>query len=576
MDSRQTKELRIYRFFSHRNWPKSYIGKIMLVAFVGTHIPLLAILVHFLLSSAQSTPATVYVLWLALAATLAGTGVTLLALNNLLQPIRVTCFALRQYLSIRETPTLPTQFTDEAGLLMADTQHVLVKLDTVILQLSYYDDLTGLPNRLLFQDQLVQAMAAALRQEKSVAVLLLDVSGLKHINEIYGRETGDLILQALADRIGKQIREMDVFARVGDDEFALLQTDVTDQVSVEVQAQRLLEIITSQAFPLGGREIHVQATIGISIFPHHHNKPEELLGNAESARNQAREQNASSSFCFYDVGMNARLRRRLELEAGLRIALERNDLELHYQPQISRHDSTIIGMEALTRWNHPEHGPISPTEFIPIAEKSDLIFQLGEWVLRTACRQNKAWQDAGFPPLRMAVNLSARQFQQPNLVGRVASILEETGMDVRWLEMEVTESVAMDNTGLAIAALHGLRDLGVTLSLDDFGTGYSSLSQLGRLPINTLKIDRSFVHDVMENAENASITHAIISLAQSLQLEVIAEGIETEAQFEHLKSRGCGQFQGYFFSRPVPAETIETLMRFQGETDSTFQLAVSV
>ena len=555
------KGLRIYSALSRRNWPRGYVGKIMLVAFVGTHIPLLALLAEFLLTTSQSRPVALHAIWLALAATLSGTAVTLFALNNLLQPIRVTCQALRGYLSSREIPSLPTEFTDEAGVLMADTQHTIDKLDAIIRQLSFYDDLTGLPNRMLFQDRLGQAAVEAQRHGSLLAVLIMDVVGLKNINEMFGREIGDLVLQSLADRIGKQVRESDVFARIGDNEFGLIQTQLDGPDTAATQAQRLMEIISSQPFVLGGHEINVQVVIGIATFPNDASSPEELLWAAEAARHQAREQKVTSGFCFYDTAANTRLLRRLELESDLRTALDRKELQLHYQPQICNKSGRIIGTEALLRWTHPTHGPISPAEFIPIAEKSDLILHLGEWVLRTACLQNKSWQEAGLAPLRMAVNLSARQFQQPDLVERVAAVLSETNLEAQWLELEVTESVAMEDAPHAIMILQRLRDLGITLSLDDFGTGYSSLSQLKRLPIDTLKIDRAFVQDVTENAENASIADAIISLARSLQLEVIAEGVETEAQFDFLKSNGCGLSQGYYFSRPVSPQAVEALLR---------------
>ncbi len=512
-------------------------------------------------------------LTVALVATLAGTGATLYSLGRLLAPLGRTSRSLRRYLETRELPDLPTQFTDDAGILMADTQHTVEKIDAMIVHLSHYDALTALPNRTLFEDRLGQAITGARREGRWLAVIAADVDGLKNVNALYGRDGGDKLLQAIAARWASLVRDTDVFSRVGADTFALLQTEMKSSEdiyaidAVMAQAQRLLASVNSAPFLINNKPVGVTVSIGIALYPGDDGDADGLLRDAEAAVDQAQKAGVTNQCQFYSPEMNAQMRERLIMESEFGAALEREEFTLHYQPQVDLGSNKIMGIEALVRWNHPVRGLLAPGDFIAIAERCGFIVPLGEWVLRTACRQNKAWQDAGYAPIRVAVNLSARQFRERNLLETVASALRDSGLDPAFLELEVTESLAMDNVDQTIEVLQKLRDQGIALSLDDFGTGYSSLSQLRRLPIDTLKIDRAFVSDVLGSDDNAAVTTSIIGLAHNLRLHVIAEGVETEAQAAFLRAKGCGLSQGYLFSRPVPAQDIAPLLA-QSDADS--------
>jgi diguanylate cyclase (GGDEF)-like protein len=574
------KPLALYTLLSKRTGPKSYIGNIMMIAFVGTHVPLLTLLVHFILTSSLSVSIASRALLIALAATLIGTGVTLWALHSLLVPIRMVCEALRQYLNAGHLPQLPMEHTDEAGILMADTQRTVEHLDEVIHNLANYDALTGLPNRTLFLDRLSEIQQQAQPQGKSLAVLVMDVSSVKSVNDLFGRTAGDLLLKGIADRLHKHIRENNLLSRIGGNRFALVQTIPASQDAVafiEARAQKLRAIVSAQPFVIEGLSTAVPSalTIGITVLSPRYdvsvgleNKtPENLLQEAEAAVDQFKDSTATEiggePIGFYSAEMSEQLRQRLALEADLRCALERNEMEVVYQPQVDNTSHRIAAVEALLRWRHPVRGSVSPSEFIPIAEANGMIVDLGEWVLETACAQNKAWQKAGLAPVRMGVNLSPRQFKQPDLVEKVTQILRNTGLSSQWLEIEVTESLAMENAEESIAILRRLRDLGVTLSLDDFGTGYSSLNQLRRLPIDALKIDRSFVQNVTGDDSDAIVTEAIIALAHSLKIEVIAEGVETIEQLDFVTERGCDRSQGYYFAQPTAAELFPALLQEQ-------------
>jgi diguanylate cyclase (GGDEF)-like protein len=556
-------DLKLYASLSGPRGPRSYIGKILLVAFLGTHIPLLTLLAHFIITASLSAAVAVHVLVVALIATLIGTGITLWALHSLLMPIQITSRGLRQYLLEGTVPTLPTDFGDDAGILMADTHHTIQKVDSLIQTLANYDDLTGLPKRNLFLDRLPQTLIEKRRREDLAAIMVLDISGLSGINNQYGRNVGDLLLKAVADRLSRSIREDDLFSRIGNDEFALLQTGIVSLEEVNVRAERLLKAVGELPFPIDGHTIIPSFSLGIAVFPSDAQTPQELLQNAEIAQRQrnSNTRGATGNYSFYSAELNEKLRRQLELETDLRGALDRGELALNYQPQVDNRNGQVVGVEALLRWKHPRLGLISPCEFIPIAERTDLIFSIGEWVLRTACAQNKAWQDQDLPPFRMGINLSARQFQHPDLVEVVARVIQETGIAPQWIDLEVTESLAMDDVDQSVKLLQRLRGLGVSLSLDDFGTGYSSLSYLKRLPVDTLKIDRSFIAEVSDDKGDASITSTIIALAQSMNLSVIAEGVENNVQLNYLRSKGCGLSQGFLFSRPLPAEALTSLLK---------------
>ena len=422
-----------------------------------------------------------------------------------------------------------------------------------------YDALTGLPNRNLLHDRLRQAVHSQ-RTPRNIAVVFMDLDHFKFVNDSLGHSVGDKLLKAMGERLRTVLREGDTVGRVGGDEFVLI---LNDQSNEEVIFRAMQRITAKVAEPLtiDGKELYVTASAGISLYPQDGRDVDTLLKNADVAMYRAKE-HGRSNFQFYTSEMNERVNDRLALEHALRRALERKEFTLHYQQKVDLRSGEIIGAEALVRWLHPEWGLVRPARFIPIAEETGLIVQLGEWVIHEACRQTHAWLHAGLKPGIVSVNLSARQFRAEGLVRAVSRILQETGLDPASLEMELTESMVMHNVEAAIATLQGLKSLGVGLSVDDFGTGYSSLSYLKDLPIDVLKIDRSFVRDIGTGAEaeDGILAAAIVSLAHALHLKVIAEGVETDAQLHFLKRYGCDQVQGFLYGEPVPAEQFSELL----------------
>jgi diguanylate cyclase (GGDEF)-like protein len=424
--------------------------------------------------------------------------------------------------------------------------------------LAYHDTLTDLPNRILFEDRLTQALTLAHRNRQTLGTLFLSVDRFKKVNDTLGHALGYRLLQEVAGRLKSCVREGETVARFEGDEFAVLLTqggdteDVIEITSVITQALNL-------PFSVDGHELFITCSIGISLYPEDGVDASTLLKNAGAALYRAKEQ-GGDNYQFYTADMNAKALKRLALENGLRRALERSEFEVHYQPQVDINTRKIVGMEALVRWRHPELGLVSPSEFIPLAEDTGLIVPIGEWVLRTACAQSKSWQDEGFASLRMAVNLSARQFQQQNLSEMVVRILQETGLDPHQLELELTESSIMKNPESTVRTLSELKAMGVKISVDDFGTGYSSLGYLKRLPIDMLKIDQSFVHEMTTDPDDAALVMAIITLSHNLRLKVIAEGVETDEQLRFLHLLRCDEGQGYLFSRPLTVEACHQLL----------------
>ncbi|MET0556926.1 MAG: EAL domain-containing protein [Vicinamibacteria bacterium] len=424
---------------------------------------------------------------------------------------------------------------------------------------AHHDALTGLPNRVLFQQRFDEALARARRHQQMLAVVLLDLDHFKTINDSLGHAAGDLLLEAVASRLGERVRATDTVARLGGDEFALLLDDTKEPQAAAVVGRALLEALAAP-FELAGHQLYVTASLGVSCYPQDGADAESLLKNADTAMYRAKGEGRNNCQ-FFSQEMNARALETLVLGNSLRLALSRDELFLHYQPQYGLASGRTTGVEALVRWRHPEHGLVPPSRFVPLAEESGLIEPIGEWVLRTACRQMRAWRDAGLPVQRVAVNLSARQFRHPDLLHRVADVLAESGLDAHHLELEVTESMVMEHPEDATGVLGQLKAMGITIAVDDFGTGYSSLSYLKRLPIDILKIDQSFVRGVPQDTDDAAIIRAIIAMAKSLKLRLIAEGIENPDQRAFLEREGCEEGQGYFFSRPAPAEEIERLLR---------------
>jgi diguanylate cyclase (GGDEF)-like protein/PAS domain S-box-containing protein len=425
--------------------------------------------------------------------------------------------------------------------------------------LAYHDALTGLPNRLLFQDRFEHAIARAHRAQKQVAILFLDLDQFKKVNDTLGHEVGDQLLREVAERLRGCARESDTLARLGGDEFVLLLEEIEDMNGASAAAKKIVNRL-SPAFRAGGFELYTTASIGIALYPDNGESVEELMKCADVAMYRAKER-GRNNFQFYTPDMNARAHELLLLETGLHQALEREELEIYYQPQLEMQSGEIVGTEALLRWNHPQRGLLLPAEFLPLAEETGLILAMSEWVLNTACRQNRSWQKKGFPALPVAINITPRMFQQQGLVRMVSRALEASGLEPRYLELEITESMIMHNVDAAVRTMLELSGMGISLAIDDFGTGYSSLSCLRRLPINKLKIDRVFVGDITNNQNDAAIATSVIALAGSMNFGVIAEGVETEDQLRFLRERGCRHAQGFFFSHPLPVPELEALFR---------------
>lgn len=426
--------------------------------------------------------------------------------------------------------------------------------------MAFHDSLTALPNRSLFYDRIYHGLARSQRSNSKLALMLLDIDRFKNINDSLGHDSGDLLLKAIATRLNEGVRDMDTVARLGGDEFVVVLEGVHDMEDVVFIANKLL-VTLARPLEIAGHEITTTVSIGVSVFPEDGTDTDELLKNADIAMYKAKE--AGKNNCqFYTKGMSATAVNYLLLENDLRRAVEQNQLILHYQPQVDLKTGELMGVEALVRWQHPERGLVSPAHFIPLAEETGLISPIGEWVLREACEQQKRWLDSGKKVGRMAVNLSPRQFRQRNFPDKVETILRETGLPAEYLELEITESCAMEHAGETINQLKQLNQMGLFLAIDDFGTGYSSLAYLKRFPIQKLKIDSSFINDIQSDPNDAAIAKSIIGLAHNMQLAVVAEGVEKTAQADWLCEEGCDQGQGFLFSKPLSARQFES--RFVG------------
>jgi diguanylate cyclase (GGDEF)-like protein/PAS domain S-box-containing protein len=433
------------------------------------------------------------------------------------------------------------------------------KLAEETMHASQHDFLTGLPNRLLLEDRLGQAIALAQRHAGQVAVLYMDLDGFKYINDSLGHLVGDQLLQSIATRLREQVRTPDTVSRQGGDEFVMLLQDVQKAEDAEVAAKRIIETV-SAVHSIGEHQLYVTASIGVSLYPGDGLNAETLMKNADTAMYHAK---ASGRQCckFFTPAMNVRAVNRQSIEEDLRQALSRKELHLHYQPKIDLKTGAIAGVEALLRWTHATRGAVAPGKFIAVAEESGLILPIGAWVLREACRQAKTWMDQGLPVASMAINVSAVQLQDANFLNEVIAVLGETGMNPGALELELTESVLVHLSDHAQAVLQSLRDRGVMVSIDDFGTGYSSLSSLTKLPVDILKIDQSFIHELKQCPDDTAITVAIIQMGRSLHLRVVAEGVESVEDLEFLAAHDCDEAQGFYFSHPMPAERFAALLR---------------
>ena len=425
--------------------------------------------------------------------------------------------------------------------------------------LAHHDVLTDLPNRILLNDHLRQTIELARRQGKQLAVMYMDLDQFKYINDSLGHAVGDQLLQLVAQRLASCVRQSDILSRQGGDEFVLMLPFIQSTQDAVLAAQKIL---TMFALPhsTGQHDLHVSMSIGISIYPDDGQDAETLLQNADTAMYCAKE-SGRNNYKFFEQGMNVRAVQRQSTEVSLRRALEQQEFVLHYQPKINLYSGMVVGVEALIRWQHPERGLLLPAQFIPIAEDCGLILPIGRWVLRTACNQAQVWRQAGLPAIIVAVNTSALEFRAKDFIENIRSILEDTGYESRYLELELTENILMQDAVSADSALHVLADLGVKLAIDDFGTGYSNLSYLRQFPIDTLKIDQSFVSQMTRNPDDAALVTAVINMAKSLKLHVIAEGVETPEQYAFLVAQQCDEGQGYYFGQPVVAEALATLLQ---------------
>jgi len=422
-----------------------------------------------------------------------------------------------------------------------------------------FDDLTGLPNRHLFVDRVEQALHEAQRAHKSVVIMLAGVDRFRDINHVLGEQAGNQILRDITERLRPCVRTSDTLARLGSDQFAFVMQIAAIDDSVHL-TEKVLHAF-KQPFSLGDqKDVVITCSLGVSIYPADGGKPDELIKNATIALHHAK-QGGRDRCQFFSSEMNVRARHRLDVESSIRRALSNREFRVYYQPKINVNTQQVAGMEALVRWHDPDRGLISPGEFIPVAEESGLIEQIGQWVMEETCAQNHRWQTEGLRPVCASVNVSARQFRNRNFVASVEEILAKTGLEPRWLELEITESMLMGDIAPIVARMEDLRRLGVSLSIDDFGTGYSSLSYLSSFPITTLKIDRAFITDVQSNPQTAEIARAIIGLSRGLNLEIIAEGAEEIEQIEFLQQHGCNFVQGFFYSKPLPAEEFATMLR---------------
>jgi len=425
--------------------------------------------------------------------------------------------------------------------------------------LAYHDHLTGLPNKLLFHKQLNDEVSLVKDSSKMLAVMFLDLDGFKMINDTMGHANGDLLLIEVSKRLVTTLRKCDLIARIGGDEFAILIKEITDMDSIYIIADQIINSF-SQAFTVHGQELFVTTSLGIALAPVDGDDTEILIKNADIAMYKAKEA-GRNQWTLCTSAMKRSIEEFMNLSSQLYQALDKNEFMLHYQPQVNCKSGEIIGLEALLRWNHLELGLVSPGKFIPIIEQTGLIHSIGDWVLRTACKQNKAWQNAGLPKIPIAVNLSVLQFKNPYIVEKVEAILKNNDLDPQYIELEITESVAMHDIHYVVQTLHSFKKKGISISIDDFGTEYSSLQYLKQLPVDKIKIDMSFVQGIEVSAKDAAIVKAIIVLAKSMNLRVIAEGVETQKQLSFLMKHTCNEMQGYYYYKPMPAEQVEEILK---------------
>ncbi|ETP67370.1 DUF4084 domain-containing protein [Planococcus glaciei] len=480
----------------------------------------------------------------------------------------VALIILRQVFTMLENQKLLAQYHDLTAILEEKIEQRTTELSTKNEQLAvavqkmehmaYHDALSGLPNRRLFLNKLNAAIASAERHSHQLAVVFVDLDRFKNINDTFGHEFGDLLLQGFSKKMAENLRQIDTVSRQGGDEFTIILNDIKATEDIVPLVKRIQSILEKPVV-VNGQELHVSMSIGIAVYPQDGKTTEELMKHADIAMYHAKE-NGKNNYQFFSDEMQSTMFHKVQLENDLREALDNEEFILHYQPQVEAATGKIIGMETLIRWQAPDGTIISPAEFIPLAEDTRLIIPIGKWVLHNSCMQAKKWHDAGHTHLKLAVNLSPLQFMHDELMDTVQDVLEATGFDASSLELEITESVAVYDAEKTIARMQALRNMGVRIALDDFGTGYSSLVYLKKFPINSLKIARPFIQDMVDNPKDKALVEAIVSMAHSLELSVIAEGVETHEQLTSLKTLKCDEIQGYFFSKPLAAETFASLI----------------
>ena len=550
-------DLRIYSALSRRG-PRSYRNKIMLVAFIGTHVPLLVLVGWYATATSASLGEALRVIGVALVATLGGTAATLLILNQLLRPILATSKALRAYAADRRLPSLPVGFRDEAGTLMADTVSTLTRLDSMLDTLAFIDKVTGLPNR----DRMLRQLGERLAEGSRLVLCVLALRNASQITAGFGAAGTDLVLRLLAARLDAAAGHGGIVARLEDARLAFVLDAQLPDLTVRLSA--LLAALGPEVTH-GDMTVLPDLAMGVALAPEDATEAAALLNAAESAV-PAMGQGAP---VFYSPTAQAAARRRLDLERALRRAVEREEFSLHFQPVVRMQAAPaltrIVGAEALLRWQHPTEGMIPPATFIPVAEQCGLMDPIGLWVLRAGCRQLRLWDEAGLPALRLAVNLSAGQFADRRLVATIGDALAGEGMSANRLEIEMTESAAMQDRDTTRRVFSDLHALGATVAIDDFGTGYSTMSHLRDLRFDTLKIDREFVRGIEASRSGRAICKALIELANGLDIEVLAEGVETAEEVQQLRSQGCGLFQGFYFGRPMPEADFHAMLRAKPE-----------
>lgn len=542
------KDLSVYRALS-RLPLLNYRGKIIVSAFIGTHVPLIAIIVYVARQAGSDWHGSLGMLLTALVATLAGTAATLWALAHLLRPVILTSDTLRRYRETRDTGDLPGEFTDEAGTLMADARDTLEHLEEARLRLEFYDAATGLANR----ERLVTLVEERIAAGRPFALCAVALNCHARVATVLNAEAADRAARLMSQRLQDFLGTETELARIAPDRFAFLTGGADDASHDWAETlERVRDLLISSGAQLGVETITVQPHLsaGIARYPADAGTPEALIDGASAAASLI---GTGTAVAFYSREARDQAVNRFRVEEDLRRALKRDEFELHYQPVVDLARGRTAGAEALIRWNHPERGLLHPALFIPVAEESGLISELGLWVMHAACAQLAEWQRAGREDLRVAVNLSAQQFHDPDLIDHVRAAFERNAVAPDQFEIELTESSMMDDVAHSRAVFGKLRDLGVSIAIDDFGTGFASLSYLRRLPFDKLKLDREFVSNVHETPGSQAICHSLIALARGLGLQVLAEGTETEDEIRYLYGAGCALFQGYYLSRPVPA-----------------------